>query len=151
MHKYLIVALAIFTMCFGASTNWQKTIVAGKSTRTIPMALGAELTTTLTGSSSITLSVQATTGRANLPQIMSLSNSGTAISTVDVIVLDNVAIGDILILKTALASEDVVVVEDDSTIFLGAESRTLSDPADELWLRKFSASAVKEVGFYDNN
>lgn len=147
----LLVACFLASFVMAADTNWQLTRVAEKATRTIPMALGSAITEALDGTSSITLNVDATTGRGELPQIMTLSNVGQAISTIDVIVLDNMSVGDVVILQTYRASEDVVVLEDDSTIYLGGESRTLSDPADELWLRKKSSTEIVEVGYFDNN
>jgi len=148
--RKLLGFLLVFSFAFCASTNWQNTSVAGKSTRTIPLALGSALSTNLTGTSSITLDVVATTGRADLPQIMTLTNLGVAISTIDVIVIDNMSIGDIVFLQTYRASEDVVIVDDDSTILLGGDLRTLSDPADILGLQKFSDTQLREVIFVDN-
>jgi len=152
MRKILFLLVLLMSFAFSANTNWTGMRVADNYTRTIPMALGASLTTVLatTNVGSITLNVVATTGRNDLPQIMSLSNVGTAVSTIDVVVVTNMTIGDIVYLQTALASEDVVVSES-ALILLGATSRTLSDPADILGLQKFTATKLREVLFIDNN
>jgi hypothetical protein len=148
--KKLLISLLVLSFAFSASTNWQNTRVAGKATRTIPLALGASVTNTLTGTSSITLDVKATTGRTSLGQIQTLSNQGVAISTIDVVVLSDMVIGDIVLFQTERSSEDVVFVDDASTILLGGATRTLSDPADVLGLMKISATAVREIIFVDN-
>lgn len=165
MRKILFLLIMLMSFAFSANTNWVGMRVADVYTRTIPLSLGAALATELDSvttpdASSVTLSVLATTGRGELPQIMTLRNAysgtnlvspnGSAITTIDVIVITTMSIGDIVILQTGIASEDVVVVDDGSTIFLGAATRLLSGLSDDLWLRKFSATALKEVGFYDN-
>ena len=150
MRKILFLLVLLMSFAFSANTNWTGMRVADVYTRTIPMALGASLTTTLTGTTSVTLNVVATTGRSDLPQIMSLSNADVAISTIDVIVVSNMTVGDIVYLTTALASADVVVSES-ALILLGATTRTLSDPADILGLQKFTATKLREVLFIDNN
>jgi hypothetical protein len=147
--KKLLISLLVLAS-FGFSANWTNMKVDGKATRTIPLALGASVTNTLTGTSSITLDVIATTGRTSLGQIQTLSNQGVAISTVDVVVLTDMVIGDIVLFQTERASEDVVFVDDNSTILLGGATRTLSDPADVLGLQKISATAVREIIFVDN-
>ena len=152
MKNIVIALLLTVTMGFCADTNWQKTNVAGKSTRTIPMALGAAVTIIPSnGIVTANLVITATTGRGDLPQIIKISSAGNAITTVNAMTLTNMAVGDVIYIQSALASEDVVVVEDDSTIYLGGETRTLSDPADILIIQKFSSTAVREVGFVDNN
>jgi len=147
--KKLLFSLLVLT-CFGFSANWTNMNVDGKATRTIPLALGKDITSTMTGTSSITLDVKATTGRSSLGQIQTLANRGVAISTVDVLVLTDMAIGDVVLFQAERASEDVVFVDDNSTILLGGASRTLSDPADVLGLMKISTTAVREIIFVDN-
>ena len=148
--KKILVLLMLVASIFAIDTNFVNMRVAGISERTIPLALGASVSNALTGTSSITLNIATTTGRGNLSQWAKLSNTGVAISTVDVILLDNLVVGDIVLLQTTLASEDVVFVDDGSTIYLGAATRTLSAPGDILMLQKFSSTAVREINFVDN-
>jgi hypothetical protein len=147
--KKLLISLLVLAS-FGFSANWTNMNVDGKATRTIPLALGTPVTTTLTGTTSITLDISATSGKGTLPQILSLSNPAVAISTIDVITITNMSIGDIIYLQTALASADVTVSES-ALILLGATSRFLSDPADILGLQKFSTTQLREVMYVDNN
>ena len=155
MKKLLISLLILVSL--GFSTNWTNMNVDGKATRTIPLALGSAIVVhinegiTTPSASSATVNIAETAGRGSLGQIQTLSNQGVAISTVDVLVIDDMLIGDIVLIQTERASEDVVIVDDGSTILLGGATRTLSDPADLLGIMKISATAVREVFFVDNN
>jgi len=148
----VLLVLVLFSFVFGASTNFVPMSVAGKATATIPLALGAAYVQTLTtaDADSITINVASTTGRGDLPQIMTLKNRGVAITTVDVMVITNMKTGDIVGLQSERASEDMVIKEG-TGLNLGAATRTLSDPADRLWLFKRDATNLDEFLFNDNN
>lgn len=153
MNKAIVLlTVVLFSFGFSASTNFVPMSVAGKGTATIPLALGAAVVQTLTtaDAASITINVSATTGRGELPQVMTLKNRGVAITTVDVIVITSMQTGDIVGLQSERASEDMVIVEG-TGLNLGAATRTLSDPADRLWLYKRNATNLDEFLFNDNN
>jgi len=145
MKKIVAGLLISASIGFSASTNWQVTSVAGKAQRTIALALGPDIALQQTTS---TLNVAQTQGRGDLYQIMTLGHTGAAVSTINVITGGTA--GDIVVLQTKVATEDVVVVNG-SSIHLGASTRTLANPQDKLFLFRRSATQWDEVGFFSNN
>ena len=80
------------------------------------------------------------------------THADLAISTVNTIATANFSQGSVLVVQTALASQDIDIIEG-GNIILGSATRTLSDPADYLKLRLYDVNNYywREEGFGDNN
>ena len=147
MKRIISVFLVAVLISVSFATNSTTTFVSGTAKRGIPLALGVAQSTQLTGTTSSTLNIT-TQGFGDLSGFVTLGHTGAAVSTINVIVGGQ--IGDIITLQTKTATEDVVISEN-ATIFLGAATRTLSDPEDKIKLMKRTATIWDEVGFFDNN
>lgn len=145
MKKFLsVLIIGLMGACF--ATNSVTVFKSGVAKRAIPLALGAAKSVQLTGTATSTLNVT-TEGFGDLYQVVTLGHTGAAVSTVNVIVGGQP--GDVIVLQTKTATEDVVIL-DTTGINIGG-NRTLSDPADKLMLFRRDASNWDELGFDDNN